>query len=186
MDVFEDSLCKENPHKGECFEIFDDNESSFHEWFFKADRPDFMEHFCFKELKGCSRELLDEETKKEAEEAKKKEQEELDKKKNDPVPAEVKEAKMNQVVMNPDAELRAAHPEVFENLQKHHKQESNKEPCKTCSFQSPKDLIAPLVVAIMIAIGFAAWYIALENRKENLKELREPLRPKRRTSVKNL
>lgn len=174
MDVFEDSLCKENPQKSECFEIFDDNESSFHEWFFRANRPDFLEHFCFNELKGCSRNILVQEARKEEEESQKKKKEE-----------DEKPAKENQVVMNPDAELRAVHPEIFENLQKHHTQ--NKEPCKTCSFQSPKDLIAPLIVAFMIAIGFAAWYIVLENRKETGDGVREPLRPaKRRTSVKNL
>lgn len=181
MDVFEDSLCSDNPHKVECFEIFDDNESNFHKWFFKTDQPNFMEHFCFKELKGCSRALLEEELRKEeAPEQEASLAKESQENKN------VKHQPANQVVMNPDSELRAAHPEVFEKLQKHHGGTTAKERCKQCAFQSLKDLIAPLLVSIMIAIGFAAWYIVHENRKMD-KEAKEPLHmPKRRTSIKNL
>jgi hypothetical protein len=181
MDVFEDSLCKDNPHKAECFEVFDDNESNFHEWFFRTDRPDFMEHICFKALKECSRALLDEDRRKEEALAV-----EASKPKKSVETSDVKDQPTNQIVMNPDAELRAAHPEIFENLQKHHGGTTAKEPCKQCIFQSPKDLIAPLLVSIMIAIGFAAWYIVLENRKMD-KEAKEPLqRSKRRTSIKDL
>lgn len=52
-------MCKGNSYKNECFEIFDENESKLHDWFFRTDRQSFLEQFCFKQLGSCSQKLLD-------------------------------------------------------------------------------------------------------------------------------
>lgn len=58
MDIFDIGICDNNPFKSECFEIYNDHESTFHYWFFKEGRSHFLEKFCFKHIPGCSAEAL--------------------------------------------------------------------------------------------------------------------------------
>ena len=106
LDVFEDGMCKGNSYKNECFEIFDENESKFHDWFFRTDRQGFLEQFCFKQLGSCSRKLLDDANTKEAarkvQEAAEKAKSESAQAKLDAAGENLEEAVKNKILMHPE------------------------------------------------------------------------------------
>lgn len=109
-------MCKGNSHKNECFEIFDENESKLHDWFFRTDRQSFLEQFCFKQLGSCSQKLLDDAATKEvtrkvqeaAEKAKsesaqaEKAKSELAQAKLDAAGENLEEAVKNKILMHPE------------------------------------------------------------------------------------
>jgi len=146
MDVFDDSLCAGNPHKNECYEIFDDNESFFHEWFFTGGRENFLEQICFGRVKDCTAALLA--SKQEPEPKSKIEQAPLQQK--------------NQVVLNPNEELKTAHPEIFEKMAAaaaHSTKSCNRNGCYTLEIS--KAMIVPaLAVSLIVALLIAAYVFA--------------------------
>lgn len=173
MDVFDENICEGNPHKAECYRIFDENESNFHSWFFKEGRENFLERVCFQKMTGCSADIL-------AAAVEKEKAVDQEKDKKEAVPH-------NQVIVSPADDLKAVSHDTYELIKEHQAATAQhtdtlQDPPPCFVLAIPKTLSTPLMafglVLLVVVLGFMA--------AKCFQKSEEPLlqRPKRRGSHK--
>lgn len=176
MDVFDEGICRENPQKAECYEIFDENEPAFHAWFFKEGREGFVERLCFKLVKGCSASVLAAATREQQEE------------KEEEKPVVQEERPQNQVIVSPADELKAIPPGVYERIEEHrqaaaaqHTDTFGEGACVILSI--PKTMVTPLIACALVILILGLAFMAAKSFRTGHEEGRLQ-RPRRRGSYK--